>query len=161
MSTFENDQYQWRETYFVLFESAKRPKLDAVVRRLSELDNRLTLTAPSADDDGRFESITVLAPEACSAIDICFTSGEEVVEQCRDLAGELRPPECSKDDLARVRRLGAIDARFDVLHFEQVSDADDELDEVFDPSALLMVLEALAALTGGIAVDPQSGSMLD
>jgi hypothetical protein len=161
MSTFENDQYQWRETYFVLFASAKRPKLEAVVRRLSELDHRLTLAAPSADAHGRFESITVVAPEACSAIDICFTSGEEVVEQCRDLAGELRPSECRGGDLARAHRLGAFDARFDVLHFEQLSDTDDDLDEVFDPGALLMVLEALAELTGGIAVDPQSGSMMD
>ena len=27
MSTFENEQYKWRETYFVLFSAAKRPTL--------------------------------------------------------------------------------------------------------------------------------------
>ena len=34
MSMFENDQYRWRETYFVLFESAKRPKLKTLVKKL-------------------------------------------------------------------------------------------------------------------------------
>ncbi len=28
MSTFENDRYQWRETYFVLFPAARRPALE-------------------------------------------------------------------------------------------------------------------------------------
>jgi hypothetical protein len=31
---------------------------------------------------------------------------------------------------------------------------------MLDPSALLLVLDALAELTGGIAVDPQTGTML-
>ena len=36
MSTFENDDYKWRETYFVLFDAAQRPtlsKLAAALRR--------------------------------------------------------------------------------------------------------------------------------
>jgi hypothetical protein len=37
----------------------------------------------------------------------------------------------------------------------------EEADEVFDPSTLLLVLEALVDLTGGIAVDPQSGTILE
>ena len=61
-------------------------------------------------------------------------------------------------------RLREYDARFDVLHFERVGDAEDAEDEepdgMLDPSALLLVLDALAELTGGIAVDPQTGTML-
>jgi len=30
MSTFERDEYKWRETYFVLFDAAKRPSLQQV-----------------------------------------------------------------------------------------------------------------------------------
>jgi len=36
----------------------------------------------------------------------------------------------------------------------------DDLDDMFDPSTLLIVLEALAELTGGIPVDPQAGALL-
>ena len=37
---------------------------------------------------------------------------------------------------------------------------EDEPDEILDPSALLLVLEALARLTHGIAIDPQAGTVL-
>ena len=50
-----------------------------------------------------------------------------------------------------------------MLHFEQVpEDVEDEAedDEMLDPSALLVVLGALAKLTGGVAVDPQAGTFL-
>ena len=55
-------------------------------------------------------------------------------------------------------RLAGCDARFDILHFEEVSEEGEE--ETFDPSALLMVIEALAKLTDGVAVDPQSGTIM-
>ena len=49
------------------------------------------------------------------------------------------------------------------MHFEQLSaDAadSDEPDEMFDPSALLIVLDHLIELTDGVAVDPQAGTLL-
>jgi len=49
-----------------------------------------------------------------------------------------------------------------VLHFERVAEMpEEEEDEMLDPSALLIGLEALAKLTDGLAVDPQSGTILD
>ena len=63
-----------------------------------------------------------------------------------------------------MKRLKEYDGRFDVLHFEQVGDLpgeEDESDELLDPSALLAVLDELARITGGIAVDPQSGTILN
>ena len=36
MSLFENDLYQWRETYFVLFDEATRPQAEDVVKKFSE-----------------------------------------------------------------------------------------------------------------------------
>ncbi len=62
MSTFENDRYQWRETYFVLFPSARRPTLKQIQQRLSALSNRYTLENPGADEKGLFESVTVVSP---------------------------------------------------------------------------------------------------
>ena len=53
-----------------------------------------------------------------------------------------------------------------MLHFEQVADLpengseDEEPEELLDPGALLAVLDALAKLTGGVAIDPQSGTLL-
>ena len=62
-----------------------------------------------------------------------------------------------------MKRIKEYDGRFDVLHFEQVGDSadEDDADELLDPGALLAVLEELARITGGIAVDPQSGTILE
>jgi hypothetical protein len=161
MSMFENDQYRWRETYFVLFESARRPKLTAILRRLGSLNNRFTMANPAANREGLFESLTVLSPDDFAALDVCYLAGEEVREQALELAKELRSGECTQAELAKLQRLKRCDGRFDVLHFEQILDsATDELDDMFDPSTLLIVLEALAELTGGIPVDPQAGALL-
>ncbi len=48
------------------------------------------------------------------------------------------------------------------LHFEQVVNFGDggDADEMLDPTALLVVLDALVKLTDGIAIDPQAGVML-
>ncbi len=161
MSMFENDQFRWRETYFVLFDAAKRPKLKAVIKKLESLDKRFTLTNPAAGEHGLFESLTVLAPDDFAALDVCYVAGDEVREQTAELAKEIKGPECSPDELAKLARLKGLDGRFDVLHFEQLVDsAGDDLDDLFDPSGLLVVLDALVELTGGIAVDPQAGAML-
>ncbi len=161
MSMFENDQYRWRETYFVLFNSDNQPKLDAVEKALHQLDARYQLANPNANEDGLFESLTLISPDDFAAIDICHTEGEEVREQVRDLVMELRPMPCESDSEMQLKQMNSCDARFDVLHFEEVSESldgdDDVLDDALDPSALLLVMAELAKLTGGVAVDPQSG----
>jgi hypothetical protein len=160
MSTFEDDRYRWRETYFVLFESARRPMLKAVESRLAAINKRYVLTNPGADAQGRFESLTVVSPDDFAALDICFTSGEEVLEQGNDLVQELAP-NTEPGQRSVLKQIKHCDARFDVLHFEQVSELadDDESDELLDPGALLAVLEELAEITEGIAIDPQSGTI--
>lgn len=162
MSMFEDDQYCWRETYFVLFDSARRPSLKAVQDVLGKLGGRLTLVNGVAGEAGEFESITVLAPDDFAAVDISYLAGDEVREQGTDLAREMEQSgdaEGRKDQLARLRRY---DGRFDVLHFEQLvgNDEEDDPDGMLDPTTLLSVLETLARLTDGIAVDPQAGTVL-
>lgn len=165
MSMFENDQYRWRETYFVLFQSANRPKLGAVEKALHQLDARYQLANSDADEDGFFESLTLISPDDFAAIDICYTEGDEVREQVRDLVVELRPMACEADCETQLKQMNSCDARFDVLHFEEVSESldgdgdDDVLDDALDPSALLLVMAELAKVTGGVAVDPQSGTI--
>jgi len=164
MSMFENNQYRWRETCFVLFQSSERPTLEVVEETLTALDPSYRLQDKLADDDGRFDSLTLLSPDDFAALDICFTCGPEILEQGATLCDELESAACEIDEPVPTDRIRRADARFDVLHFEKVSDepegGDDDFDEVLDPGALLIVLDALAKLTDGIAVDPQTGSVL-
>ena len=163
MSMFEDRQYQWRETYFVLFRSPKRPRLDALKRRLERAECRFTVTNCVSDKKGLIESLTVFAPDDFAALDISYLAGEEVSEEARSLAAELKSPECGRDERAKIDVLKGCDGRFDILHFERVGDhgaAEEDDEGMFDPSGLLIVLDALVELTGGIAVDPQSGAML-
>ena len=161
MSTFENDRYRWRETYFVLFPAARRPLLKVVAKKLAALSRRYSLEDLGEDESGRFESLTLISPDDFAALDICYTSGAEVLENSRELIEELSST-VEPSQRALLKRLREYDGRLDVLHFEQVgeSDDDEESDEMLDPSALLAVLEELARITGGISVDPQSGTIL-
>jgi hypothetical protein len=162
MSTFERENYQWRETYFVLFKSCNRPTLKQVEKVLHELSDRLQLTAGAADEDGRFESLTVFAPDDYAALDIGFVAGEEVLEQAATLGKELKSPDADQQEREKLARLAKCDARFDLLHFEEVTEGqgEDALDEMLDPSTLLVVLDALGELTGGVGIDPQSGTLV-
>jgi hypothetical protein len=160
MSTFEDGRYRWQETYFVLFQSSNRPKLKAVEKALAALNDRYVLSNATGDKEGRFESLTVASPDDFAAMDICFTSGPEVLEQGAELAEEFEGT-VEPHQRAALNRLRQCDGRFDVLHFAQILEAcEEEDDEMLDPGALLAVLGTLATMTGGTAVDPQSGTIL-
>ena len=161
MSTFEDDRYRWRETYFVLFPASRRPTLKTVEKKLAALSKRYTLENLGADGHGKFESLTVISPDDFAALDVCYTSGAEVLEHAAELVQELAST-IEPEQRALLKRLKEYDGRFDVLHFEQIGDSadDDDSDELLDPSALLAVMEELARITDGIAVDPQSGTIL-
>lgn len=161
MSMFEDNRYRWRETYFVLFDAKDRPKLSSVTKAISALSKRFQLTNLNADDEGRIDSLTVLAPDDFAALDICYTGGDEVLEQGVALVADLKKMGSDMEPPVPWERIERYDGRFDVLHFEQVAeDEDGEDDGMLDPSALLVVLGALAELTNGVAVDPQAGTFL-
>jgi hypothetical protein len=162
MSMFEDSRYRWRETYFVLFHAHKRPTLKSVTKMLSALNKRFELTNLNEDDQGLIDSMTLISPDDFAALDICYTDGAEVVEQGVALMNDLKklgadePPPVAWEEIKRY------DGRLDVLHFEQIAEgADDEAeDDMLDPSALLVVLAALAKHTGGVAIDPQAGTFI-
>jgi len=164
MSMFEDRAYQWRETYFVLFHSAKRPRMDALRKKLKRSECRFELTNCVSDEKGFIESLTILAPDDFAALDISYLAGDEVREEARSLAAELKSTDCGREERTKIERLKGCDGRFDILHFERVGDQraaeEDDEEGMFDPSGLLIVLDALVELTAGIAVDPQSGAML-
>ena len=159
---FEDNRYRWRETYFVLFDAARRPSLKSVTTRLMSLSKRFELTNLNADERGMVDSLTLLAPDDFAALDICYTEGGEVLEQGEALVEDLKKLGADNPPPRPWAQIKKYDGRFDVLHFEQLAEEDEEDEEegMLDPSALLMVLEVLAELTGGVAIDPQAGTFL-
>ena len=158
MSNNGADEYHWRETYYILFESSQRPTLTQVERSLGELSNRIKLENLNADDEGRFESLMLQSPDDYAALEVSYESGEAVVEMAVDMAKQLKS-EAEPEQLAQLLKS---DARLDVMHFEQIVSGpeEDDAEEMLDPSCLLMVVDALVELTGGIAIDPASGAIL-
>ena len=70
-----------------------------------------------------------------------------------------RPNEKEKPHITRALHA---DARFDIYHFEEITDLPDEEDEgPLDPGTLLLVLNKLARLCQGEALDPQTGELLE
>jgi hypothetical protein len=162
MSMFEDSHYRWRETYFVLFDAKKRPSVERVKKIIESLKDHFELVNLRGDTEHRFESLSVLAPDDFAALDICFIGGDEVREQAAQLVEEMKVGALEPGDRQKLKQISHSDGRFDVLHFEQLAERGDEgdEDELLDPSAVLLVLDALARLTGGVAVDPQSGTIL-
>jgi hypothetical protein len=164
MQSDENDQLEWRDTYFILFQQSGRPTLTQVEAAITEASPRLKLENLEADEDGMFESVLVQAPQDNAALEISYETGDAVVQQSADLAKQLKR-ELNGKQLAQMLRA---DARLDVMLFERVRDGawgDQEEDEDWesgglDPSSLLGVVEALAKLTGGLPIDPASGSVM-
>jgi len=175
------DELLWLETYFIVFPQKRRPTLTQIERALMEANPRLRLENLSADDDGLFESVLVEAPEDHAAVEISYEASESVIEQNLEWAKQLQAQLSPK----QLQQLVAADARLDVAHFERVqsggasaksgsaqrenSPADefggDDYDEeaameVFDPTCLLTVVEALSKLTKGLTFDPASGEVV-
>jgi hypothetical protein len=154
-----DDRFEWRETYFILFPSGKRPQLKQVEKSIRRLGPHLEIGDSEADNSGLLESMHIRSPEDHSALEIDFISGEEVLTQVAELTKQLRGESSEREKLAQLKNC---DARFEIMHFEEMGDGLDpeETDEIFDPSALLAVLDALVELTDGVGVDPQSGTLL-
>ncbi len=176
-----NDELLWLETYFIVFPHKRRPTLTQVERALMEADPRLRLENLSANDDGLFESVLVESPEDHAAVEISYEASESVSEQNLDWAKQLQ----TQLSPTQLQQLVAADARLDVAHFERVQSGassskksapaqgdfpddefgDDDFDieaamEVFDPTCLLTVVEALSGLTKGLTFDPASGEVV-
>lgn len=162
MSLFADSRYQYRETYFVLFEHQHRPKAADVERLLVELGPRMEIHELAANDGGLLESMTVLSHADAAGMDIAYVEGEEVKEQVGQLRQEWkgkRPDAKEKPHLARALHA---DARFEIYHFEEITDLPDEEDDgPLDPGTLLLVLNKLARLCHGEALDPQTGELLE
>jgi hypothetical protein len=164
MDDDNEDQLEWRDTYFILFQKSDRPTLTQVEAAITESSRRLKLENLEADDDGMFESALVQAPQDNAALEISYETGEAVAEQSVDLAKQLK----DELDAKELKKMLKADARLDVMLFERVShnglgadeDEDDWETGSLDPASLLNVVDALAKLTGGLPIDPASGAIM-
>jgi hypothetical protein len=160
MSLFEDDRYSWRETYFVFFDEKSRPSRSQMEKFLKELGTRYEVRDVRTDDDARFESATVLAPDDFAGMDITYVGGEEVREQLDEMLEDVGKATLNVGQVDKLMKISKCDARFDVYHFEQMASGDGDEDEMLDPGALLIVLERLAKLCSGVAFDPQTGTLM-
>ncbi len=158
MSLFEDNRYRWRETFFVLLESSNRPTTELVKKAVDELGSKYELTNLQKDEQGRFESLTLRSPYDFSALDVTYVEGEDVTMQMEEMNEELVSSSESAAELEKVQKLSQCDARFDIFHFEEISETDE--DEFLDPGTLLIVLEKISGICNGIGIDPQSGSLM-
>lgn len=161
MSLFADSRYQWRETYFVLFDLEHRPSGAQVRKSLSEL-GKLELLELQENEHGLLESLTILSHADAAGMDVTFVAGDEVKEQIVELKKEWKGQKFEPDEQAKVQRALAANARFDIYHFEEIGDSflDNEEGEILDPATLLLVLGRLARLCHGVGIDPQAGAVL-
>jgi len=162
MSLFADSRYQWRETYFVLFDHKHRPQAEEVRAALAALGPRLEVSELVANAAGLLESMTILSHADAAGMDVTFVEGEEVKEQIVQLKQEWKGKKSSLKEKSHLERVLHADVRFDVYHFEEVSYLPDEEDDgPLDPGTLLLVLNRLARLCHGEALDPQTGELLE
>lgn len=162
MSLFESEEYRWRDTYFVLFHNKHRPTAGEMLKALEALGPRFQVLETRCDEEGRFESLTLISPDDFSAMDVSFIAGDEVEEQVQTLLKGDKASQLSREDQHKWKHLKGCDARFDVYHFERIvlSEEDDEDEGFLDPGGLLIVLECLSKLCHGVSIDPQAGTVL-
>ncbi|MBJ42897.1 MAG: hypothetical protein CMJ80_06385 [Planctomycetaceae bacterium] len=166
MSLFENEEYQWRETFFILFQEENRPDAAQVETLLREIDPRYRVSNVRATDTGLLESLTLESPDDYSAMDISLVYGDEVTEQTTELMAELIQGAETNEEKLQIESLATCRCRFDIYHFEQLvfvgrdDGAEDGGDDFMDPGAVLTVMEKIATVCNGIVVDPQANTII-
>ena len=158
MSLFEDEQYQYCDTFFVYFHSDNRPSLEIIEKALANSGETRELTDAKSESDGSFKSITVRSPHDSSAMDIAFVSGEEVVEQVQELMTEFRQISLEGDDFDKLKKIKDANARLDVFQFERISESSEP--DMIDPGGLFLVIEKLNRICDGVGLDPQSKALI-
>jgi hypothetical protein len=158
VSLFEDENYVYRDTFFIHFEDGNRPTGEQVKSCIESLGEKYEFSG-LREADGKFESVTIRSPHDSSAMDISYVVGEEVTEQIAGLMSDFRTITLSGDDHVKLKKLDGCNARFDIFHFEHKSDAP-EGEDMLDPGGLLLVMERLASVCDGIGLDPQSKTLL-
>ena len=121
MTLFDDNRYDWRETYFVYFESSHRPKLPEVRRALRIHAPFLSILNYKAEPDGSLVSMTIASYEDHAALEIVYREGNEVAAEARQLADSLKA-DASETECSKLQKIVQYKMRLDVHHFEQTAD---------------------------------------
>ena len=121
MTLFDDNRYDWRETYFVYFESTHRPKLSAFRRALKTDAPFLTILSCKADSDGYLVEMTIASYEDHAALEIIYREGNDILAESLHLARSLKN-EATAIELSQLQKIAQCKTRLDVHHFEQLED---------------------------------------
>lgn len=166
MSLFDNPEYKWRETYFVYFARHKMPRLEEAVGRVRKRIPGVSTAGAARDENGVLQAVSILFPDSPSGVDIILSSPSDAPEPMIEAQNMLD----EAPDKHTKRVLAHSDARVDILHFERTNNPptqrdlfnaeDDMPPEDFDPSGMFTLIEQLVGLSRGVAIDPQSGTVI-
>ena len=121
MTLFDDDRYNWRETYFVYFETSRRPKLPEIRQALKILAPFLTILNSTVDEDDNLIAMTIASYEDHAALEITYQEGGDILAEAQHLFHTLKK-EASAKEVSQLERMAHYKARFDVHHFEQTAD---------------------------------------
>ena len=120
MTLFDDDRYNWRETYFVYFESAHRPKLTEVRRALKTYAPLFTILDSKAEPEGNLVEMTIASYENHAALEIVYREGSDVQAEAQHFVRSLAN-EATEEELSHLQKIERCMARFDIQHFEQTA----------------------------------------
>ena len=162
MSLFDDPNYRWRDTFLVFFDDNQRPTIELALSAIQQI-GKFEVQHSSASESRHIESITITSSVDLVGLEILYVAGDEVVEETEPLILELAEDAMLLGNEDSLTLLSTANARFDILHFEKITDNSNEPsddDELMDPGSLLTVTAALADLVNGVAVDPSSASFV-
>jgi len=120
MTLFEDDRYDWRETYFVYFESSLRPKLSEIRRALKTYAPFFNILNSKVETDGSLVGMTIASYENHAALEIVYREGKDVLTEIQHLVRTLKK-DATAEELSKLHKIVQCKTRFDVHHFEQTA----------------------------------------
>ena len=162
MSLFDDPNYRWRDTFLVLFDDKQRPTIELAQSAIQQI-GKFEMQNFSESESRYIESMTITSNVDLVGLEIFYVAGAEVVEETEALVLELTEDALLLGNEDSLTQLSTANARFDILHFEKITENSNEPsgdDELLDPGSLLAVTAALAGLVNGVAVDPSSASFV-
>jgi hypothetical protein len=120
MTLFEDDRYDWRETYFVYFESSLRPKLPEIRRAMQTYAPFFSILDSKAEANGNLVSMTIASYENHAALEITYREGNDVAAESEHLFRTLKKG-ASPEELVLLKKIDHCKNRLDVHHFEQTA----------------------------------------
>ena len=113
------------------------------------------------NESGLLEAVTMISQNDYAGLDISYIDGEDVSDQIEEFFSLIDIDDLMPGEDELVARLPLCNARFDILHFENIAGAMGEEDlDFMDPGAMLIVAQQLATVVDGIAIDPNSGTFI-